>query len=124
MQGFDPGAVAAFTSEVIVPPFDKSQETKRAWLQRAKQMLDETDSADDQDCPAVLNERHVVWLVLYQFAGLSPSQIRRWEANRGRAVGADDDASVIRKGYQAAADRLGIVLKGRRRGRPAKTGTL
>jgi hypothetical protein len=120
MQGFDPGAASEWDHEIYFPPYLKTQGTKRAWRERAEQILAEADSSDDEECPAILNESHAVWLALYQFAGLSAQQIHQWELSRGRATGTAWDVSVIRKGYKAAADRLGIIPRTSKPGRPKK----
>jgi hypothetical protein len=128
MQGFDPGAASEWITEVEFPPFSPKLETKQAYRKRVEQILDATDS-DDEKCTVVLNESHAVWLALHQFARLSAQQIQQWELSRGRAIGVVrakanvrdiPDVSVIRKGYKAAADRLGIILRKSKPGRPKK----
>jgi hypothetical protein len=127
MQGFDPGAASEWNDEVVFQ-FSVKLETKRAIRERLNQILDATDSDDDEECPVILNESHAVWLALHQFAGLSARQIQQWELSRGRTIGVVrakanvrdiPDVSVIRKGYKAAADRLGIPRTSKP-GRPKK----
>jgi hypothetical protein len=129
MQGFDPGAASEWDDEVDLGVYSKKLGTKRECLERIKQILNATDSDDDEKCPTILNESHAVWLALHQFAGLSAQQIQQWELSRGRTIGVVrakanvrdiPDVSVIRKGYKAAADRLGIILRKSKPGRPKK----
>jgi hypothetical protein len=120
MQGFEPGAASEWNDEIYFPPYSGKQGTKRACLERVKQILDEANSDDDEKCPPILNESHAVWLALYQFAGLSAQQIQQWELSQGRTTGSALDVSVIRKGYKAAADRLGIIPRKSKPGRPKK----
>jgi hypothetical protein len=120
MQGFDPGAASEWDDEVDLGVYSKKLGTKRECLERIKQILNATDSDDDEKCPTILNESHAVWLVLHQFAGLSAQQIQQWELSQGHTTGSALDVSVIRKGYKVAADRLGIILRKSKPGRPKK----
>jgi hypothetical protein len=60
---------------------------------------------------------HAEWLVLYQFEGMSHSQIAEWEDKRGRFI----DTSTVSKALKRTANYYYINLKpAKRGGRPRK----
>jgi hypothetical protein len=117
MRGFDPGATAEWTGEPVQFSWDPSLESAPAFLKRVREQVKTVADSRTDKSPDPLNRRHAEWLILYQFAGLSPRQIQQRDAGMGRFAGTPEDASVIRKGYKAVADRLGIPLRKPNRGR-------
>jgi hypothetical protein len=113
MRGFDPGVVAEWTGDQIQFSWDPSLESGPTFLKRVREQVRLVMNSRTDKSPDPLNLRHAEWLVLYQFAGLSPAQIQEGDAGKGRFVGTPEDSSVIRKGCKAVADRLGIPLRKR-----------
>lgn len=104
LKSFDPGIAMEFT-EPIHFIWDRQTESKADFFKRVNRV---------SGTRRLLNKEHAQWLALYQFAGLSPADIRkRFAPNKGT----DEDPSVILRGCETAADRLGIPLRQGRRGR-------
>lgn len=56
-------------------------------------------------------QQHNEWLALYQVCGYSADDIVQWYLSRGTKV----TTSAIAKGYQAAANRVGLTLRARKK---------
>jgi hypothetical protein len=78
---------------------------------------------------------HAEWLVLYQYRGMSMTEVLRWEHGHERTVIEDDGVTLewienrpggsvdatyqrVRKGIRRFADKIGLTL--RQRGRPGR----
>jgi hypothetical protein len=124
LKGFAFNASAEFTREDRFEFVrDRDLETLSDFLKRVDAEIRATyeEAAGAEKSPHSLNTEHAEWLALFQFAGLSPARIQRYEADRkhprGRIArpsdnrGHDTDASIIRKGYTQAAEQLRIPLR-------------
>jgi len=101
--------------------WDRKLETLTAFESRIKREIRAaagSDSTDKCKSPLPLSDLHATWLVLYQMAELSPSEILKRTASDGKACGREDASSTIRHGCESAAERLNIALRPQRRGRP------